>query len=540
MINTLHIKNVGIIDEISVDLNKGFNVLTGETGAGKTLIIDSLDILAGGRFSKEMIRKGENYSFVEMSIRKNNSNEEDTILSREININGKNLCKINGRMVTVSELKNFMKNLLDIHGQHDNQSLLNTTTHINLLDKFAGSSLKSLKLDYSEKYREYKRLKEEIAKNYGDDKERQRKLDLLKYQSNEIEEANLKKGEEEELEERKKIMLNAEKLSKNLEIAENEILNVSLDSIASAMKSLEKIEDINEEYKKQSEKIRSIYYDLEDCGREISRFSENIYFDDREIEDVESKLNLISSMKRKYGNNIDEILKYKSEVEKEIYDIENLEEYTNKLKHDLKFLEEEMKELCKKIHNIREKTGEFLSEQIQKELIDLEMKNTKFKVKIDYSSSNQFNENGQDNIEFLIMTNVGEDFKPLTKIASGGEMSRIMLAIKKVLADVDEVETLVFDEIDTGISGKAASKVAEKMKEISKNHQIICVTHLATIAAKGDSNYYINKKVEDGKTKTNISLLTDNKLIEEIARIASGEVTKVSMQYAKELIAKNA
>ncbi len=540
MINTLHIKNVGIIDEISVDLNKGFNVLTGETGAGKTLIIDSLDILAGGRFSKEMIRKGENYSFVEMSIKKNNSNEEDTILSREININGKNLCKINGRMVTVSELKNFMKNLLDIHGQHDNQSLLNTTTHINLLDKFAGNSLKPIKLDYSEKYSEYKRLKEEIAKNYGDDKERQRKLDLLKYQSNEIEEANLKKGEEEELEERKKIMLNAEKLSKNLEIAENEILNVSLDSIASAMKSLEKIEDINEEYKKQSEKIRSIYYDLEDCGREISRFSEDIYFDEREIEDVESRLNIISSIKRKYGNNIDEILKYKAEVEKEIYDIENLEEYTNKLKHDLEILEEEMKELCKKMHNIRERTGEFLSEQIQKELIDLEMKNTKFKVKIDYSSSNQFNENGQDNIEFLIMTNVGEDFKPLTKIASGGEMSRIMLAIKKVLADVDEVETLVFDEIDTGISGKAASKVAEKMKEISKNHQIICVTHLATIAAKGDSNYYINKKVEDGKTKTNISLLTDNKLIEEIARIASGEVTKVSMQYAKELIAKNA
>ena len=538
LINTLHIKNVGIIDEISIDLNKGFNVLTGETGAGKTLIIDSLDILAGGRFSKEMIRKGENYSFVEMSITRKNENEEDTILSREININGKNLCKINGRMVTVSELKNFMKNLLDIHGQHDNQSLLNTNTHINLLDKFAGNNLKSLKLDYSEKYREYKRLKEEIAKNYGDDKERQRKLDLLKYQSNEIQEANLKKGEEEELEEKKRKILNSEKLSKNLEIAENEILNVSLDSIASAMKSLEKIEDINEEYKKQSEKIRSIYYDLEDCGREISRFSEDIYFDEREIEDVEARLNLISSMKRKYGNNIDEILKYKEEVEKEVYDIENLEEYTNKLKCDLKVLEEKMKNICKELHKIRENTSQILSEEIQSNLVDLEMKNTKFKVNIGYNYSNPFNENGQDTVEFLIMTNVGEDFKPLTKIASGGEMSRIMLAIKRVLADVDEVETLVFDEIDTGISGKAASKVAEKMKEISKNHQIICVTHLATIAAKGDSNYYINKEVKDGKTKTSISLLTDNKLIEEIARIASGEVTKVSMQYAKELINK--
>lgn len=537
MINTLHIKNIGIIDEISVDLNKGFNVLTGETGAGKTLIIDSLEILAGGRFSKEMIRKGENYSFVEMSVSKANS-EEDIILSREININGKNLCKINGRMVTVAQLKDFMSKLLDIHGQHDNQSLLNSNIHIKLLDKFAGNDLKNIKLSYLEKYNKYKRLKEEIAKNYGDDKERQRKLDLLKYQSNEIEEANLKKGEEEELEEKKKRILNSEKLSKNLGIAENEILNVSLDSIQSAMKALEKIEDINEEYVKSAEAIRNIYYELEDCGRTIANYSEDIYFDDREIDKVEERLNLISSMKRKYGNNIEEILKYKAEVEKEIYEIENLEEYTNKLKADLKTLENEMKNICKQMHQIREKTSKILAEEVQKDLIDLEMKNTKFNIEIKYNENNTFTENGQEEVEFLIMTNIGEDFKPLTKIASGGEMSRIMLAIKRTLADVDEVETLVFDEIDTGISGIASNKVAEKMKEIAKNHQIICVTHLATIAAKGDSNYFISKEAKDGKTKTNISLLTDNKLVEEIARIASGEVTKVSMQYARELIRK--
>ena len=537
MINTLHIKNIGIIDEISIDLNKGFNVLTGETGAGKTLIIDSLEILAGGRFSKEMIRKGEEYSFVEMSVSSNNG--EDIILSREININGKNLCKINGRMVTVSELKNFMSSIIDIHGQHDNQSLLNSNVHIKLLDKFAGSELKNIKLEYLEKFNKYKRLKEEIAKNYGDDKERQRKLDLLKYQSNEIEEASLKKGEEEELEEKKKKILNTEKLSKNLGIAENEILNVALDSVQCAMKALEKIEDINEEYLKTAEIVRNVYYELEDCGRTVANYSEDIYFDDREIEEVETRLNLIFSMKRKYGNNIEEILKYKQEVEKEIYEIENLEEYTNKLKLDLIELEKQMRELCKQMHQIREKTGKTLSEEVQKDLIDLEMKNTKFKVDINYSETSEFNENGQETVEFLIMTNIGEDFKPLTKIASGGEMSRIMLAIKRVLADVDEVETLVFDEIDTGISGVASNKVAEKMKEIAKNHQIICVTHLATIAAKGDSNYFISKEVENEKTKTNVSLLTDNKLVEEIARIASGEVTKVSMQYAKELIERS-
>ena len=535
MINTLHIKNIGIIDEISIDLNKGFNVLTGETGAGKTLIIDSLEILAGGRFSKEMIRKGEDYSFVEMSVA-SDDRSEDIILSREININGKNLCKINGRMVTVAELKNFMSSIIDIHGQHDNQSLLNSNVHIKLLDKFAGSELKNIKLEYLEKYNKYKRLKEEIAKNYGDDKERQRKLDLLKYQSNEIEEASFKKGEEEELEEKKKKILNTEKLSKNLGAAENEILNIALDSVQSAMKALEKIEDINEEYAKTAESVRSIYYDLEDCGRRVSSFAEDIYFDDREIEEVETRLNLISSMKRKYGNNIEEILRYKEEVEKEIYEIENLEEYTNKLKTDLKDLEKQMKELCKQMHETREKTSKTLSEEVQKDLIDLEMKNTKFKVDINYDENKEFNENGQEQIEFLIMTNIGEDFKPLTKIASGGEMSRIMLAIKRVLADVDEVETLVFDEIDTGISGVASNKVAEKMKQIARTHQIICVTHLATIAAKGDSNYFISKEVENEKTKTNVSLLTDNKLVEEIARIASGEVTKVSMQYARELI----
>lgn len=276
MINTLHIKNIGIIDEISIDLNKGFNVLTGETGAGKTLIIDSLEILAGGRFSKEMIRKGEDYSFVEMSV--SSDDNEDIILSREININGKNLCKINGRMVTVAQLKNFMSSVIDIHGQHDNQSLLNSNIHIKLLDKFAGSDFKNIKLEYLEKYNKYKRLKEEIAKNYGDDKERQRKLDLLKYQSNEIEEANLKKGEEEEVEEKKKKILNTEKLSKNLGAAENEILNIALDSVQTAMKALEKIEDINEDYAKTAEEVRNIYYELEDCRKNSSKFCRGYIF----------------------------------------------------------------------------------------------------------------------------------------------------------------------------------------------------------------------------------------------------------------------
>lgn len=537
MINTLHIKNVGIIDEISIDFANGFNILTGETGAGKTLIIGSLEILAGGRFSKEMIRSGENYSFVEMSISKSNC-EEDIILSREINISGKNLCKINGRMVTVKELKNYVESVLDIHGQNDNQSLLNPELHIKMLDQFAEEELKELKKEYGFCFEKYKNLKEEITKNYGDEKEKQRKLDLLKYQLNEIKDVNLKNGEEEELEEKRKIFLNSEKISRNLSSAENEIVNVTLDSLQNAIKALEKIEGINKAYNESLEQIKSAYYDLEDTGKNLQIFSKDIYFNEAEINEVESRLALIASMKRKYGNNIQEILKYKEQLEKEIYEIENIEEYTNTLKKELELQELKMKDICKEMHIIREKTGDILSRQIQIELRDLEMKNSKFKVQIEYNESNEFNENGQDKIEFLIATNLGEDFKPLVKIVSGGEMSRIMLAIKTVLADVDEIETLVFDEIDTGISGIVGSKVGDKMKQISKKHQVICVTHLATIAAKGDSNYFISKKVENGKTKTNISLLKDDSLLKEIARIASGDITEVSLQYAKELINK--
>ena len=245
-------------------------------------------------------------------------------------------------------------------------------------------------------------------------------------------------------------------------------------------------------------------------------------------------------MKRKYGNNIEEILKYKEEVKKEIYEIENLEEYTNKLKSDLKILEEEMKYICKTMHEIREKISNILSKEVQKDLTDLEMKNTKFKVSINYDDSYEFNENGQDTVEFLIMTNIGEDFKPLTKIASGGEMSRIMLGIKKVLADTDNVPVIIFDEIDTGISGKAANAVAKKLKVISNKHQVMCISHLPNIAAMADYNYFISKETTVDRTKTKIKLLEENEVIEEIARISSGEVNEISMKYAIELRNKKA
>ena len=538
MIATINIKNIGIIDDLSIDLENGFNVLTGETGAGKTLIIDSLGIISGGRFSKEMIRKGENYSYIEACIYMPESElaiDGNIIVSREIYANGRNACKINGRLVTVSELKEFMKNIIDIHGQNDNQTILDKTSHIGYLDSFIGKEILEIKSQYRKLFEKYNQIKQELKNNYGDDKEKQRKLDLLQYQLKEIKEAGLKQGEDERLEEQRKIIMNSEKISENLEIADNVISNETIDSINTAIKALEKIENIDEQYSKKLTELKNVYYDIQEISRDLSSIKEDVYFDEEERNQIEERLDIIYSLKRKYGNNINEILKYKEELEKEIYEIENLEEINNKLKKELKDIQNNMKELSISMNKIRIIKSKELSEKINSELKDLEMKNAKFNVKIEFDEQNEFNKNGLDSIEFVITTNIGEDEKELIKIASGGEMSRIMLSIKTVLANTDEISTLIFDEVDTGISGKAAKAVSQKIRKIAKKHQILCVTHLASIAAKGEHNYFISKVVEENKTKTKVEKLDEEKTIKEIARIASGEITDIAIEHAIEL-----
>ena len=537
MISTLHIKNIGIIDDLSIDLNEGLNVLTGETGAGKTLIIDSLGIISGGRFSKEMIRKGETNSFVEICMyepENGNSIDGNIIVSREINSNGKNMCKINGRMVTVNELKNFMSKFIEIHGQNDNQSLLDNKFHLKYLDGFIGDKITDIKKQYKEKYEKYLEIKQELKNNYGDEKERERKLDLLRYQFNEIEEANLKVKEEDNLEEKRKLMINSEKISKNLNEADIAIGENSIDSINTAIRALEKIENIDKKYEDISSNLKNIYYELQEISRDISEHKEDVYFDEEERNEVEESLDLIYNLKRKYGNDVQEILNYKDEIEAEINHIENLDEYNNKLKKELKQLKEEMTKLAEKMHELRNEYGKVLSININKVLEDLEMKNSNINIHVDYNEEDFF-ENGKDIVEFYITTNLGEDEKQLAKIASGGEMSRIMLAIKKVLADTDKMPVLIFDEIDTGISGKAAGAVAEKLNGISKNHQVLCISHLPSIAAIADYNYFISKKVVENRTNTNIRLLNEKETLEEIARISSGEINEATIQYAMQL-----
>ena len=540
MITNLHIKNIGIIDDLDINLNKGMNVLTGETGAGKSLIIDSLGVICGGRFSKEMIRKGENHSYVELCIyapNDINSVDNNIIVTREIYSNGRNLCKINGRLVTVTELKNFMSNYIEIHGQNDNQQILDSRTHIKYLDNFSGDKLIGLKLEYKEKYLRYNEIKRELRNNYGDEKEKQRKLDLLKYQLNEIRETKLKNGEEEKLEERRKIIVNSEKIAKNLSEADNAIGENTVDVIGSAIRALEKIEEIDAKYSDTISSLRDVYYQIQEISRDISGYMEDVEFDEQEREEIETRLDIIDNLKRKYGNNIEEILKYANEIADEIKKIENVDEYNNKLKNEQKQIEKEMTKIAEKISKIRKENAEELNKKINKELEDLEMKNAKINVKVEYKIE-QFFEDGKDQVGIYIKTNVGENESELTKIASGGEMSRIMLAIKKVLAEVDKMPVMIFDEIDTGISGKAAKSVANKMRSISKNHQVLCISHLAPIAAMADYNYFISKKVENDRTCTSIKLLNEQEVLCEIARISSGEINDVTLQYANELRSK--
>ena len=536
MISTLHIKNIGIIDDLSIDFNEGFNVLTGETGAGKTLIISSLGIIAGGRFSKEMIRKGEEHSLIEVNIfypQSEYAEDGNIIVSREIYSNGRNTCKMNGKLVTVAELKSVMSKIIDIHGQHDNQNLLNNMQHIYYLDGFIGEELKEIKKEYQEDFNKFNDIKNKFKGNYGDNIEKERRLDLLRYQYKEIDGANLRIGEDLELKEKHKIMMNSEKLRENLKIIDESINLNAIEYISNSIRCLEKIESYGETYKNKLNELKNIYYELQETARDLGSLKDETDFNEYERDEVERRLDIIFSLKRKYGNTIDEILEYKDKLENEIKEIENLEETNKKLRLEQKQVESKMKKLCDKMQEIRSKNGQALAERINKELKNLEMPNVKFNIKIE--KQDNYTINGNDKVEFVICTNVGEEYKELVKIASGGEMSRIMLAIKTVLADIDEVPILIFDEIDTGISGKASKAVAEKMKIISKKRQILCITHLPAIAAQGESNYYIYKEIKDDKTKTNIKQLNEEETIYEIARISNGDITEVAIENAKEL-----
>lgn len=534
MIETLHIENIGIIDDITIDLKKGLNIITGETGAGKSLVVDAMSIICGNRFSKDIIKTGKEYCLVEIILSNDKAND-NIVVSREIALSGKNKCKINGRLVTVNELKSYMSSVINIHGQNDNQNLLDENNHIEYLDAFCNDSLKCKKEKYLKLYNEYIALKLELKSNYGNDKERKRMLDLLDYEIKEIDNANFKVGEEEALEEKSKIMRNSEKIYECISSAENVISSNVLNDIDNTLRNLSKISEYNELYKKESDRLQGIYYELEDLSQNLYTYKEDISFDENENNEVIKRLDLLYSLKRKYGNNIEEILEYKDNIQIKKEEIENMEEHLSNVSLRIEEIKKDMLKLAQELSDIRKENGTKLENMINKELFDLEMKNAKIKIDIEFDVNYKFNTNGLDKVTFKILTNIGDEFKALSKIASGGEISRVMLAIKKVLSETDEVDVLVFDEVDTGISGKAGSVVGSKLKSISKNHQVMCITHLGVVAAYADNNYYISKAVCDNKTISKVKLLDEAETINEIARISFGVLSTVAIESAKEL-----
>ena len=549
MLNQLSVRNVAVIDKLDINLHDGVSVLTGETGAGKSIIIDSINMILGDRANKELVRYGTDKAVVQavfdapksvINILEENDidvEDETVIITRQVTKEGKSVARINGMVVTLNILREISDRLINIHGQHDNQALLTPIRHITFLDAYADNE------EYINRYKGILSKKREIEKKISslemDEQEKMQRIDLLEYQVKEIKKASLEKGEEDDLREQRDIYTNAEQITKSVNEAymnlyEGDEIQSAYDGISIAVNEISQISDLNPQLKSIYDTLNEIMYSLEDTAHEIKEFGETVEFDEQTLNEIEERLDLISRLKRKYGNSIEEILEYLKKAESELNDIKLSDERTNELKEELKNITKELKEKGNVLTQRRENAAKVLEENIEKSLHELNMEKSKFKVNIENDGT--FYDNGMDKVEFLISTNPGEPLKPLVKIASGGELSRIMLALKSVIADRDSVATMVFDEIDTGISGRTAQMVAERMKEISKIHQIICITHLPQIAAMADNHYLIEKEVKDNITETNIYLLDDEESVNELARMLGGvEITKTVLDNAREM-----
>ena len=546
MLLNLHVKNLALIEEVDVDFEKGLIVLTGETGAGKSLILGSVNIALGNKASKDMIRKGTDYSLVELtfSVSENCAKqlkkydiymEEDNIITVTRKISeGRSISKINGETVNIKTLKNVMSLLIDIHGQHDHQSLLYTKNHLDILDKFAKDSILELKEQIKEEYSKYKKLEEFNI----DEGQKAREIEFAEYEVNEIESANLKPEEDVQVEEEFKKLSN----SKEIVSALSEIYNALSYETAGGLGDIinKAVMDINS-IKGMDEKISQFQtelYDIDNLCRELTSqiydYNSGMDFNPEYVREVEERLDVINHLKLKYGNNIEEILRYKEEKEEYLEKLNNMTDEMESVKNQISELEGTLNNLCTKLSEQRKKAAKELEVLVKQALVDLNFIAVEFEIQITRKES--IGENGFDNVEFMISTNPGESVKPLVKVASGGELSRIMLAIKSILATEDDIDTLIFDEIDTGISGQTAMKVAEKMAKISRNHQVICISHLSQIAAMADSHYLIKKTADENSTTTSIKKLTRQQSIEELVRINGGSgITEAGLIHATEM-----
>lgn len=549
MLTSLKIENVAIIESAAIEFGCGLNVLTGETGAGKSIIIDSINAVLGERTSKDIIRTGADSAkvyavfeditqTVKFILEENGIDcEEDVlIINRTINRDGKNVCRINGVPVTVNMLKTVTRELIDIHGQHDNQALLTPEKHCGFIDNFAGCD--ALITEYKTSYHELCSVRKKLASLKTDESTKEQRIDLLAYQIDEIEKAGIIIGERDELLERKTLINNSQKIIKSVNAAYEYLKcdNGGVDLISKALYEIERAEEYFPALSPVFEQLNNIKYDLEDVAETIRDRSSDLDYNEYELDSIESRLDLLYRLSRKYGETEEEILAFLENARKELENITFSEEKIKILTEKEAELLSETKNLARKLTATRIKAGEKLSTLISEELEFLDMPNVTFTVS---HNETEFTENGADEIEFLISANAGESAKPLVKIASGGELSRIMLAIKNVLADADNISTMIFDEIDTGVSGRAAQKIAMKLRQVSVGRQVICVTHLAQIAAQGDVHLFISKSVRDGKTYTEIKSLLGENRVAEVARIMGGiEITDLQLMSAREMLEK--
>ena len=553
MLSLLHIENIAVISEADIVFDRGFNVLTGETGAGKSIVIDSIGAIMGERTSRDLIRTGAKAARVsavfrdlpklkwleEQGIEPDENGE--LLLERSIQADGKNICRVNGRPLLVTQLRELGCQLLNIHGQHDGQQLLDEECHLDYLDSFGGLEL--LRADFAQLYGVVRNIRQELNRIRMDDAEKARRIDTLTYQIEELERAELKSGEEEELTSRRDILRNAERLTNAIDGAWQALTGgddgdgvVSL--LMSAQSELAQGGRYSEELSRLSKLAEELRYSADDLAEQVRDVRSSLDFYPGELDEIENRLDILYRLKKKYGSTVEDMLEYLERCRKELDEIQFSEDHIVKLEQKLKKALEEA--ICKGkiLSGEREAAAEQLAVRIQSELTQLDMPKVRFRVEFSAKDCQDgMDATGMDVVRFLMSANVGEDLKPINKVASGGELARIMLALKNVLAENDQVSTMVFDEVDTGVSGRAAGKVAQKLFQVSRGKQVLCVTHLPQIAAMGDVHFSVEKGERDGRTFTSVERLERSRRRDELARLSGGTPTQTMLDGAEELLA---
>ncbi|RMC99711.1 DNA repair protein RecN [Clostridium autoethanogenum] len=554
MLLQLNIKNFALIEKLTISFESGFNVFSGETGAGKSILIDAINYVLGGKFNKNLIRTGENKTFVEAVFtienpktfeileEKDMKSEEDlVIISRESFQSGRTVAKINGKSILLSDLRDISSTLLDIHGQHDNQNLLSEQNHIDYLDYYGENFISETMKEYKKNYQHLNNIKDKIYELSGKSEDREKLIDFLKYQINEINSADLKETEEKELDKKFNVLSNAEKINNVINkcyialYSGEEEKNSIYDNFGIVLKQLNSIKNIMPKIGDMCTSLENIYYAMEGNIDEIRSMKDSVYCDKNELEYINSRIYQINGLKKKYGNTIKDILDYRDKIKTQYEEMKNASDIIKNLNSEKIRLENLLKIKSKKLHEMRCKTAHVLEKNIKNELNFIGLEHSIFKIEVNFED--KFTSKGMDKVKFCISTNPGEPLKPLENVVSGGELSRIMLALKTVFVDKDHIPSVIFDEIDTGISGRIAQSVAEKMYTISKKHQVFCVTHLPQIACMSDTHYWVSKNISNNKTYTKVKKMKKTEKECEIARMIGGEkVTKLTLEHAKELV----